>query len=46
MENTNQRNSGKTDKGLSASFITGAIALAFLVIGYQTALFVHRAAVM
>ena len=31
---------------LSASFITGAIALSFLVIGYQTALFVHKAAVM
>ena len=28
---------------LSASFIMGAVALAFLAIGYQTALFVHRA---
>ena len=30
---------------LTASFVTGAIALVFLVIGYQVALFVHRAAV-
>ena len=30
---------------LTASFITGAIALVFLIIGYQVALFVHRAAV-
>lgn len=33
-------------KRLPASFVTGAIALAFLITGYQTALFVHRAAVM
>lgn len=33
-----------SEKKLSASFITGAIALVFLVTGYQTALFVHRAA--
>ena len=33
-----------TGKKFSASFITGAIALVFLVTGYQTALFVHRAA--
>ena len=31
---------------LSASFVTGAVALIFLAIGYQTALFVHRAAVL
>lgn len=38
----------KTDgsKRLPASFVTGAIALAFLITGYQTALFVHRAAVV
>lgn len=36
----------KKRKGpLSASFITGAIALVFLIIGYQVALFVHKAAV-
>jgi len=33
-------------KGLSASFITGAIALVFLIIGYQVALFVHKAAAL
>ena len=31
---------------LSASFVIGAIALVFLSIGYQTALFMHRAAVL
>lgn len=33
-------------KGPSTSFIIGAIALAFLITGYQTALFVHRAATL
>ena len=37
-------NKGKA--GLSESFITGVIAIVFLIVGYQTALFVHRAAVM
>lgn len=37
------RPEGKTP---SASFMTGAIALAFLITGYQTALFVYRAAVV
>ena len=32
-------------KGLSTSFVTGAIALVFLIIGYEVALFVHKAAV-
>lgn len=32
-------------KGYSASVTTGAVALVFLIIGFQTALFVHRAAV-
>ena len=36
---------GKSRNGLSASFITGAIALAFLIIGYEMALFIHKAAV-
>lgn len=39
---------GKKNKGksnLSGSFATGAIALVFLIIGYQVALFVHKAAV-
>lgn len=30
---------------ISASFATGAIALAFLIVGYQSAIFIHRAAV-
>ena len=30
---------------LKGSFVTGAIALVFLIIGYEVALFVHRAAV-
>lgn len=34
------------DKGSSAAFKVGAIALAFLIIGYQSALFIHRAAVL
>lgn len=35
----------KSSHRLSASFKVGAIALAFLIIGYQVALFVHSAAV-
>lgn len=37
-------NDGESSRHLSKSFVTGAIALAFLIIGYQTALFIHRAA--
>ena len=36
----------KGDGPLTASFTTGAIALVFLVIGYQVALFVHKAGVV
>ena len=36
----------KEGNGFSESFIVGVIAVVFLVIGYQTALFIHRAAVM
>lgn len=32
--------------GLSESFIIGVIALVFLIVGYQTALFIHNAAVV
>lgn len=41
-------NQKKSDgkKRPSASFVTGAIALAFLITGYQTALFMHRAAAL
>ena len=35
---------GNKKKGLTLSFIAGAIALAFVIVGYQTALLVHRAA--
>ena len=31
--------------GLSESFVLGVIAVVFLLVGYQTALFIHRAAV-
>ena len=45
---TKRSGEGRTENRskLSASFVTGVIALAFLVIGYQTALFVHKASVM
>ena len=36
---------GKGQKTPNRSFTVGAIALVFLVIGYQTALFIHKAAV-
>lgn len=35
----------KTDRHPSASAVAGVVALVFLIIGYQTALFVHKAAV-
>lgn len=35
----------KNGANLNASFVTGAVALVFLIIGYQAALFVHKAAV-
>lgn len=41
MEERKERDKGR----LSESFVVGAVALAFLVIGYQTAVFVHQAAV-
>jgi len=39
-------NDNRKGRKLSPSFVTGAIALAFLAVGYQTALFVHRAAAL
>lgn len=36
----------KKKSGLSESFIVGVIAIVFLIVGYQTALFVHQAAAM
>ena len=38
----NSKNDGKRP---SASFIVGAVALLFLIIGYQAALFIHKASV-
>ena len=38
------KNEGK--KRISASFMTGAVALVFLVAGYQAALFLHKASVL
>ena len=35
----------KKRSSLNGSFVTGAIALVFLIIGYEVALFVHKAAV-
>ena len=35
----------KGKAGLSESFITGVIALVFMIVGYQTAMFIHSAAV-
>ena len=35
----------KRQKTLKSSFTTGAIALVFLIIGFETALFIHKAAV-
>ena len=37
--------SAKKEKGISRSGIVGIVALVFLIVGYQTALFVHSAAV-
>ena len=39
MEKENKR-------GLSASFKVGAIALAYLIVGYQSSLFIHKAAML
>lgn len=46
MKKEKNESGGDGQRGrVSASFVTGAIALVFLVLGYQTAVFVHRAAV-
>ena len=36
-------NSNKDGKRPSASFVVGAVALLFLIVGYQAALFIHKA---
>ena len=38
-------NANKDSKRPSASFVVGAVALLFLIVGYQVALFVHKASV-
>ncbi len=38
-------NSSKDGKRPSASFVVGAVALLFLIVGYQAALFIHKASV-
>lgn len=40
------KSGGSEKPELRQSFLTGVIALVFLIVGYQTALMVHRAAVM
>lgn len=40
-----EKNQKEGDGHLSPSFTVGAIALAFLIVGYQSALFIHKAAV-
>ncbi len=39
-------NSKKDGRRPSASFVVGAVALLFLIVGYQAALFIHKAAVV
>ena len=38
-------NTNKDGKRPSASFVVGAVALLFLIVGYQAALFIHKASV-
>ena len=45
MENE-RRGSGDGRKGLNSSFAAGIAALVFLVTGYQSALFIHKASVL
>ncbi len=42
MKNFNSKKDGKRP---SASFVVGAVALLFLIVGYQAALFIHKASV-
>ena len=46
MEEGKKRQKKSNADGIHASFVTGAIALVFLIIGYQVALFLHKAAVL
>lgn len=40
------KDDGERKPGMAQSFVTGVIALVFLLVGYQTAMFIHEAAVM
>lgn len=40
------KDKGERKPGMAQSFITGVIAIVFLLVGYQTAMFIHEAAVM
>jgi len=40
------RDKGEKRSGMTQSFVTGVVAIVFLLVGYQTALFIHEAAVM
>ena len=40
------KDNGERKPGMAQSFVTGVIALVFLLVGYQTAMFIHEAAVM
>ncbi len=40
------KDNGESKPGMAQSFVTGVIAIVFLLVGYQTAMFIHKAAVM
>ena len=40
------KDNGERKPGMAQSFVTGVIAIVFLLVGYQTAMFIHKAAVM
>lgn len=40
------KDKGERKPGMAQSFVTGVIAMVFLLVGYQTAMFIHEAAVM
>lgn len=40
------KDNGERKPGMAQSFVTGVIALVFLLVGYQAAMFIHEAAVM
>lgn len=40
------KDKGEGRPGMAQSFLTGVIAIVFLLVGYQTAMFIHEAAVM